>query len=376
MKAIEKERGRRYATANGLAADLLRHLAYEPVLAAPPSRAYRLRKFVRKNRGAVIAASLLLLALLGGIAGTTWGLIRADKARAAAETALEHEAEARRAAVEAHERARRQVVRLHVGNGNAFLVGIDRGPALLWFGRAWYSDAAAGAHDANHRVRIGQTLMTDPDLIGLAIHDAPLTDAAIDATGKLALTLTKSGTAYLCDLATGRKTPLPHAAAVTAIALRPAGDRAITGSADGTASMWDAATGKRLHSLNHGEPVACVALATEGNFVATVGGKVGVKVWDAATGAPAGTAPAVPGAYYATFDPAGGKLLTADAAGFARVWDTATGGPLTPPRPHSPQTNYEQGFGYRHGPVFAPDGTRVITNAPVKGATRRDVLQQ
>ena len=78
MKALEKDRTRRYETANGFAADVLRHLAYEPVLAAPPSRAYRLRKFVRKHRGAVIAASLVLLALLAGIAGTTWGLIRAE----------------------------------------------------------------------------------------------------------------------------------------------------------------------------------------------------------------------------------------------------------------------------------------------------------
>ena len=65
MKALEKDRTRRYETANGFAADILRHLAHEPVVAAPPSRAYRLRKFVRKHRGAVIAASLVLLALLG-----------------------------------------------------------------------------------------------------------------------------------------------------------------------------------------------------------------------------------------------------------------------------------------------------------------------
>ncbi len=68
MMALEKDRTRRYETANGFAADILRHLAYEPVVAAPPSRAYRLRKFVRKHRGAVIAASLVLLTLLGGLA--------------------------------------------------------------------------------------------------------------------------------------------------------------------------------------------------------------------------------------------------------------------------------------------------------------------
>jgi eukaryotic-like serine/threonine-protein kinase len=79
MMALEKDRNRRYETANGFAADILRHLAYEPVRAAPPSRAYRLRKFVRKNRGAVVAASLVLMALVAGMAGTTWGLIEARR---------------------------------------------------------------------------------------------------------------------------------------------------------------------------------------------------------------------------------------------------------------------------------------------------------
>ena len=79
MKALEKDRTRRYETANGLGADILRHLASEPVLAAPPSRSYRLRKFARKHRAGVIAASLVLLALVAGVAGTTWGLFQARR---------------------------------------------------------------------------------------------------------------------------------------------------------------------------------------------------------------------------------------------------------------------------------------------------------
>jgi non-specific serine/threonine protein kinase/serine/threonine-protein kinase len=49
----------------------------------PPSTVYRLKKFVRRNKGQVIAASLAVLALVAGMAGTTWGLIRADLARQA-----------------------------------------------------------------------------------------------------------------------------------------------------------------------------------------------------------------------------------------------------------------------------------------------------
>jgi tetratricopeptide (TPR) repeat protein/tRNA A-37 threonylcarbamoyl transferase component Bud32 len=83
LKCLEKDRCRRYETANSLAADLRHYLADEAVTAAPPSAAYLARKFVRRNRGAVLAAGLLLLALAGGTAGTAVGLVRADRARRA-----------------------------------------------------------------------------------------------------------------------------------------------------------------------------------------------------------------------------------------------------------------------------------------------------
>ena len=72
MKALEKDRGRRYETASGLATDIRRHLAGETVVAAPPSASYRLRKFVRRNRGPVAAALAIALALLLGAIGFAW----------------------------------------------------------------------------------------------------------------------------------------------------------------------------------------------------------------------------------------------------------------------------------------------------------------
>jgi eukaryotic-like serine/threonine-protein kinase len=83
MKALEKDRGRRYETASAFAADVLRYLHDEPVQACPPAVRYRLRKFVRRNKGPVLAASLVVLALVGGICGTTVGLVRAEQARQA-----------------------------------------------------------------------------------------------------------------------------------------------------------------------------------------------------------------------------------------------------------------------------------------------------
>src|SRR5207253_5320789 len=76
MKALEKDRNRRYATANGFAADVMRYLSGEAVEAHPPSAAYRLKKFVRRHKGQVTATSFVLLALLMGMAGTVWQAIR------------------------------------------------------------------------------------------------------------------------------------------------------------------------------------------------------------------------------------------------------------------------------------------------------------
>jgi serine/threonine protein kinase len=90
MKSLEKDRNRRYETASAMAADVERYLRQEPVQAGKPRAGYRLSKFLRRNRGPVLAASLIVLALIGGIAGTTWGMIRADRALDAERASREH----------------------------------------------------------------------------------------------------------------------------------------------------------------------------------------------------------------------------------------------------------------------------------------------
>jgi serine/threonine protein kinase/tetratricopeptide (TPR) repeat protein len=100
MKCLEKERGRRYETANALALDIERFLADEPVRAGPPSARYRLRKFMRRNKKPVLAASLVLLALIGGIVGTSVGLVRARAEQRVAKDELDKAVAAELAAVE------------------------------------------------------------------------------------------------------------------------------------------------------------------------------------------------------------------------------------------------------------------------------------
>ena len=87
MKALEKDRGRRYQTANGLARDIQRYLADEPVEACPPSAGYRLRKFARKNRRVLATAGAFVLLLAAAALASTWQAIRATLAETKARKA-------------------------------------------------------------------------------------------------------------------------------------------------------------------------------------------------------------------------------------------------------------------------------------------------
>ena len=118
MKCLEKDRGRRYETANGLAMDLQRHLNNEPVVARPPSAAYRVQKFVRRNQVMVTAVSAVAAMVILGTFVSLWQAVRATKAeheqsrlREAAQAAQASEAQLRRRA-EAGERSAQRLLYL------------------------------------------------------------------------------------------------------------------------------------------------------------------------------------------------------------------------------------------------------------------------
>jgi serine/threonine protein kinase/Flp pilus assembly protein TadD len=89
MKCLEKDRKRRYQTANELAVDMRRYLADEPVQAGPPSNWYALRKFARRNKWPMLAAVTIVTLLAAGVVGTTLGLVRARRAYEEANAARE-----------------------------------------------------------------------------------------------------------------------------------------------------------------------------------------------------------------------------------------------------------------------------------------------
>ena len=103
MRALEKDRTRRYDSAAALADDLTRYLTGEPVAAGPPGRAYQVRKFTIKHRAPIGIAALLMTALVLGVAGATLGLVR--------EARLKQLAEERQAEADAQRRTAQAVVK-------------------------------------------------------------------------------------------------------------------------------------------------------------------------------------------------------------------------------------------------------------------------
>jgi serine/threonine protein kinase/WD40 repeat protein len=108
MKALEKERGRRYDSPNALADDIRRFLHYEAIVARPASSAYRLKKFVQRNWAAVAAGSAIAGALLLGLGVSSWLAVRESRANRLARVSLVEAEAQRKLALSAKDEAERQ----------------------------------------------------------------------------------------------------------------------------------------------------------------------------------------------------------------------------------------------------------------------------
>src|SRR5262249_27598901 len=100
MRCLEKDRARRYETANGLARDLERYLKDEPVEACPPTLGYRIQKYVRRHKALIATISTVAGLLLIGIVTTLWQAVRATQAEEQALTELDNAEKARHGEVE------------------------------------------------------------------------------------------------------------------------------------------------------------------------------------------------------------------------------------------------------------------------------------
>jgi serine/threonine protein kinase/tetratricopeptide (TPR) repeat protein len=118
MRCLEKQRDRRYETANGLARDIQRYLADEPVEARPPSTGYRLRKFLARHKGPALAAAVVLLALLGSVAASSTAAVMIWREQKRTEAERTKATENADAAIEVVRNLSTYVESYEMGSGN------------------------------------------------------------------------------------------------------------------------------------------------------------------------------------------------------------------------------------------------------------------
>jgi serine/threonine protein kinase len=129
MKALEKDRKRRYETANALAMDIHRYLNNEPIIARPPSQTYRLQKLVRRNKVVFAAGAVIALVLILGLAVSTWLFFREREARKRAVDAERKEARLRQVAergLQTEAELRRQAEAREKITQAAMLIGLGK----------------------------------------------------------------------------------------------------------------------------------------------------------------------------------------------------------------------------------------------------------
>ncbi|MCI0746875.1 MAG: hypothetical protein L0Y58_15845, partial [Verrucomicrobia subdivision 3 bacterium] len=360
MKCLEKDRTRRYETANGLAMDVKRFLNQELILARPPSRIYQLQKLVRRHKAAFAAAAMVVAALLAGLAGTTWSFLRERAARSEA-NARRIDAERARIA-EGHERQRAQaaVTRLEIDRAEMLFAAGQSAEALAYLARVL-------RREPTNRVageRIISALAHRNFCVPLfrLEHKGTASAAEFSPDGRRVVTASSDGTARIWDGLTGKPLlgPFQHADQVTAACFGRNGERLVTASLDKTVKIWDTHTGKLIcEPLRHETGVLSADFSPDGQQVVTGSADGSVRIWNVATAAPRGPAVSLNGAVnFVEFSPDGKlALLASRQGGTGRLVNAADGkelGAFTQVR------NLDASATLPY-PSFSADGTRVVT---------------
>jgi WD40 repeat protein/serine/threonine protein kinase len=273
LKAMRKDRQERYPSPGDLARDVANYLEGRPLVAAPESTAYRVRKYVRRNRGFVAAASIVLASLVVGLGLATWqwreataNERRAIDEAAAADRAREAATASEAVAVKARDAA--------TASEASAVAARKRAEDLL------YGITLRNAFDALERADITmlqRELGTARTLGGASRFPFRFAEAVADQSSRL-----------FRPWAMGA-----GPGAVTCIALSPTGDRLATGGHEGVVRVWNtsdwSSTGiaVRVHEQGQTE-VQSIAFSPDGTILASASSRGVLRLWDSATGASIG----------------------------------------------------------------------------------------
>jgi len=343
LKAMEKDRTRRYDTANGLAMDIQRHLDNEPILARPPSAVYRFQRMVRRNRLAFAAAAAVLVARVVGISGVMLVQYRANQDyrqrlyvseinraglawRSGQSTGLRESLERCPAGLRGWEW---RFLQQQADRWEATAVLAESGPRFAGFAVAVESHLLAVAVSGQIRIR------ELPD--GRWLHSIPFgvrydNFSAVSPRGERLATADPFNYIDIWNMRTGeRVTQITDCAASGKFSWTADGRFLASGCGDGMIRFWDAASGQVSRTLPGPQDMSFVAVSPDDKTLAVVSGGDRVLLLDSATGAVKQTLRTPVGHFKELkFSPDSRKLATcnSDLAGSGRdnrVWDLAAG---------------------------------------------------
>ncbi len=411
MRCLEKDRARRYETANGLARDVERYLHDEPVEACPPTAGYRLRKFARKHRNLLTTAAAFAALLLLGVVVSTWQAVRATEAEGEA-LIQEHQARANAAQAEKKEQeadqqrdeaqkerdeaqrqrdeAQRQRDEAKALNDKlqATEARLRRALYVAEINRAQHALEVGGIGRARElleqqRPKKGESdlrhfewhylyRLSHADLLTLKGHTDMVFSVAYSPDGKHLASASRDRTAKVWDTETGKEVfSLPHDQTVNWVAYSPDGKHLATRSAGGTVRIWDVRPRKEVRTLPNTEGLA---FSPDGKTLASGSSDNTIKLWDAASGQERATLKGHTGAVSSlAFSPDGKTLASASRDKTIKLWDVATGQGRATLKGTGPMAFSPDGKTLRSA---SPDGTIKVWDAEkgnelrtLKGAT-------